>query len=90
MIPSPVFLCPRGAPHDGRRTWVRNDRDREVAVAGLCEQILAKKTGSMLSTRRLLRPRDLESCLEAEGERFVEQTVTEEAMNGIETWLGND
>lgn len=62
----------------------------EAAVAELCGQILDKKTGSMLSTRRLLRPRDLESRLEAERERFVERIATEEAISGIDTWLGDD
>ena len=60
------------------------------AVAELCEQLLGKKTGSMRRTRRLLRPRDLESRLALEREQFVEQIVTDEAMTGIESWLGND
>lgn len=62
----------------------------DTAIAELCSQILDKKAGSMDCTRRLLRPRDLELRLERELERFVEQIVTGEAMNGIETWLGND
>ena len=60
------------------------------AVAELCEQILAKKTGSLLHTRRLLRPRDLESRLAQEREQFVEQIVTDEAMTGVKAWLGDD
>jgi len=62
----------------------------DAAVAELCGEILDKKTGSMDCTRRLLRPRDLESRLERERERFVEQVVTGEAKTGIDTWLGND
>jgi enoyl-CoA hydratase/carnithine racemase len=62
----------------------------ERAVAELCEQILTKKAGSMGCTRRLLRPRDLESRLALEREQFVEQIVTDEAMSGIKAWLGDD
>jgi len=62
----------------------------DTAVAELGEQLLGKKTGSMACTRRLLRPADLESRLERERERFVEQIVTEEAMAGITAWLGDD
>ncbi len=62
----------------------------EQAVAELCEQILGKKPGSVLRTRRLLRPRDLELRLAMEQEQFVEQIVTDEATSGIETWLGDE
>jgi len=60
------------------------------AVAELSGQLLAKKTGSVSCTRRLMRPADLESRLERERERFVEQIVTGEAMAGIKAWLGDD
>lgn len=67
------------------------DSDRlEHAVAELGEQLLGKKAGSVSCTRRLLRPADLESRLERERERFVEQIVTEEAMAGMTAWLGDD
>ena len=62
----------------------------DQAVAELCKRILGKKTGSMLRTRRLLRPRDLESRLAQEREQFVEQIVTDEAMKGVQSWLGDD
>ena len=61
----------------------------EQAVADLCEQILDMKAGSIASTRRLLRPRDLESRLELERERFVRQIVTGEALAGMRSWLGD-
>jgi 2-(1,2-epoxy-1,2-dihydrophenyl)acetyl-CoA isomerase len=62
----------------------------EQAVADLCEQLLDKQAGSIACTRRLLRPRDLESRLELERERFVRQIVTGEALAGIQSWLGDD
>lgn len=62
----------------------------DQAVAELCEQILEKKTGSMTSTRQLLRPADLEQRLEQERVRFVEQVVTEEAKAGMQSLLGDD
>jgi 2-(1,2-epoxy-1,2-dihydrophenyl)acetyl-CoA isomerase len=62
----------------------------EQTVADICEQILGKKAGSIACTRRLLRPRDLESRLELERERFVRQIVTGEALVGIKSWLGDD
>jgi hypothetical protein len=37
-----------------------------------------------------MRPTDLESRLERERERFVEQIVTAEAKAGIKAWLGDD
>ena len=60
------------------------------AVAELCEQILGKKAGSVLCTRRMLRPRELESRLAQERARFVEQIVTDEAKSGINSWLGDE
>jgi len=62
----------------------------EQAVAELCEQILDKKAGSVRRTRRQLRPRDLEQRLALEREQFVEQVVTDEAMSGVKSWLGDD
>jgi enoyl-CoA hydratase/carnithine racemase len=62
----------------------------EAAVAELCEQILDKKAGSVRSTRRLLRPRDLESRLDEERQGFVAQIVTAEARAGIRAWLGEE
>ena len=62
----------------------------EQAVAELVGQLLDKKTGSVRCTRQLMRPTDLESRLERERERFVEQIVTAEARAGIKAWLGDD
>ncbi len=62
----------------------------EHAVAELVDQLLGKKTGSVRCTRELMRPADLESRLERERARFVEQIVTAEAMAGIKAWLGDD
>lgn len=74
----------------GLATAYAEDAGLEQAIAELCEQLLGKKTGSVRCTRRLMRPADLESRLERERERFVEQIVTEEAMAGIKAWLGDD
>lgn len=74
----------------GLATAYADSAELEQAVAELCEQILGKKTGSMLRTRRLLRPRELESRLAMEREQFVEQIVTDEAMTGIKSWRGDD
>ena len=71
----------------GLATAHAEDAGLERAVAELCEQLLGKKTGSIMRTRRLMRPADLESRLEREREQFVEQIVTEEAMAGIKAWL---
>lgn len=61
----------------------------DEAVAELCEQLLGKQADSMRCTRRLLRPRDLESRLEEERQRFVAQIATAEARAGISAWLGD-
>ena len=62
----------------------------ERAVAELVDQLLGKKTGSVRCTRECMRPADLESRLERERARFVEQIVTAEALAGIKAWLGDD
>lgn len=62
----------------------------DEAVAELCGQLLGKKAGSVRCTRRLLRPRDLESRLEDERQRFVKQIATPEAKAGIRAWLGDE
>lgn len=64
--------------------------DLDAAVARLCEQLVDKKAGSVLGTRQLLRPPDLETRLELERRRFVQQIATTEAQSGIDAWLGND
>jgi enoyl-CoA hydratase/carnithine racemase len=73
----------------GLATAYADSSGQEEAVVELCEQLLGKKTGSMASTRGLLRPRDLESRLEQERKRFVEHIVTDEAKAGIRAWLDN-
>ena len=62
----------------------------DAAAAELCGQLLGKKAGSMRCTRRLLRPRNLESRLEEERQRFVAQVKTAEATAGISLWLGDE
>jgi 2-(1,2-epoxy-1,2-dihydrophenyl)acetyl-CoA isomerase len=62
----------------------------DEAVAELCGQLLAKKAGSMRSTRRLLRPRDLESRLEEERQCFIAQIASTEARDGVRAWLGDE
>ncbi|HSM30482.1 MAG TPA: enoyl-CoA hydratase/isomerase family protein [Woeseiaceae bacterium] len=73
----------------GLATAYADSSGQEQAVAELCGQILGKKPGSMSCTRSLLRPRDLESRLERERKRFVEQIATDEAKAGIRAWLGD-
>jgi 2-(1,2-epoxy-1,2-dihydrophenyl)acetyl-CoA isomerase len=74
----------------GLATAYAEDAEMDRAVKELSEQLLGKKPGSVCSTRRLMRPVDLESRLALERERFVEQVVTGEAMAGIKAWLGDD
>ena len=73
----------------GLATAYADSSSQEEAVAELCEQILGKKGGIMVCTRGLLRPKHLESRLELERKRFVEQIVTDEAKAGIRAWLGD-
>lgn len=74
----------------GLATAYAEHAELDRAVKELSEQLLGKKPGSVGSTRRLMRPADLESRLARERERFVEQVVTGEAMAGIKAWLGDD
>ncbi len=73
----------------GLATAFADSSGQDEALEILCEQILGMKAGSIVCTRRLLRPGDLESRLEAERTRFVEQIVTGEAKAGIREWLGD-
>lgn len=73
----------------GLATAYTESAGQEEALEELCAQVLAKKAGSIACTRGLLRPRDLESRLELERARFVEQIATEEAKTGIREWLGD-
>ena len=61
----------------------------DEAVAELCGNLVGKKAGSMRSTRRLLRPRDLEARLEEERQRFIARIATAEAKDGVRAWLGD-
>ena len=74
----------------GLATAYADSAGLDEAVAELCQQVLGKKAGSVLRTRGLLRPRDLEARLALEREQFVEQIVTDEATTGIRSWLGDD
>ena len=74
----------------GLATAYADSAGLDQAVAELCSQILGKKADSVLRTRRQLRPRDLELRLGLERAQFVEQIVTDEAMTGIKSWLGDD
>jgi 2-(1,2-epoxy-1,2-dihydrophenyl)acetyl-CoA isomerase len=60
----------------------------ESALAELCGCLRSKRAGSIQITRRLLRPADLESRLDAEKRNFVEQIDTDEALNGVRAFLG--
>jgi hypothetical protein len=48
----------------------------------------SNKAGSVHKTKRLMRPADLESRLDEERRHFVEQIVTDEALEGIRAFLG--
>jgi 2-(1,2-epoxy-1,2-dihydrophenyl)acetyl-CoA isomerase len=74
----------------GLATAYTEEPGLDQAVAELSEHLLDKIPGSVHCTRRLMRPADLESRLERERERFVEQIVTGEAMDGVKAWLGDD
>ena len=73
----------------GLATAYAESGSHDEALQELCEGVLGKKAGSIVCTRRLLRPGDLESRLEQERSRFVDQIVTEEAKTGIREWLGD-
>jgi 2-(1,2-epoxy-1,2-dihydrophenyl)acetyl-CoA isomerase len=74
----------------GLATAYADSPDLEQAIAELCGQLQDKKSGSVYHTRRLMRPDDLESRLDEEKRRFVEQVGTDEAMQGIRAFLGQD
>ena len=82
-------IDPEQALDWGLATAYAESAGHEEAVKELCEQILGKKPGSMACTRRLMRPRDLESRLEQERTQFIEQIATGEAKTGIREWLGD-
>jgi 2-(1,2-epoxy-1,2-dihydrophenyl)acetyl-CoA isomerase len=65
------------------------DRIREEALS-MAQDLAAMKAGSIGHTKATLGPAcsDLESGLEAERSRFVQQIMTEEARQGIEAFLG--
>ena len=62
----------------------------EDAIAQLAGELIRKHAGSIVCTRRLLRPDDLETRLERERRAFVRQICTEDAINGIRAFLGVD
>ena len=57
------------------------------AIGELVDELDRKKAGSVSRTRRLIRPHDIEARLEEERRQFVEQITTDEAINGIRTFL---
>ena len=61
--------------------------DLDEALAELCGELKTKRAGSVHNTRRLMRPADLESRLDEEKRRFVEQIATDEALEGIRHFL---
>jgi len=74
----------------GLATAYVDSPELEQALTELCGQLQEKKAGSVHYTRRLMRPDDLESRLDEEKRRFVEQVGTVEAMQGVRAFLGQD
>lgn len=71
----------------GLATAYVDSSDLDDALADLCSRLNGKQAGSIRHTRRLLRPRNLESRLQAEKQRFVEQIATDEALDGLRRFL---
>lgn len=67
----------------GLATAYADSDELETALAELCGGLKTKKAGSVHNTRRLMRPANLESQLDEEKRRFVEQIGTDEALDGI-------
>lgn len=72
----------------GLATAYADSASLEPALAELCGRLQRSKPGSVHSTKRLLRPANLELRLDEERRRFVEQIATEEALDGIRAFLG--
>ena len=72
----------------GLATAYADSGELESALAELRDGLKFKKTGSVHNTRRLMRPANLESRLDEEKRRFVEQIGTDEAIGGIRHFLG--
>ena len=74
----------------GLATAYADSPELEQALTELCGQLQEKKAGSVHHTRCLMRPDKLESRLDEEKRRFVEQVATDEAMQGVRAFLGQD
>ena len=73
----------------GLATAYADSASLEPALAELCGRLQGNKPGSVHNTKRLMRPADLESRLDEERRHFVEQIVTDEALDGIRAFLGH-
>ena len=71
----------------GLATAYAGSEESDAALAELCDGLKTKKAGSVHNTRRLMRPANLESRLDEEKRRFVEQIATDEAINGMRHFL---
>jgi len=71
----------------GLATAYADSDELETALAELCGGLKTKKAGSVHNTRRLMRPANLESRLDEEKRRFVEQIATDEAIEGMRHFL---
>jgi 2-(1,2-epoxy-1,2-dihydrophenyl)acetyl-CoA isomerase len=74
----------------GLATAYADSSDLEDALADLCARLRSKQAQSIRQTRRLLRPRDLESRLEMEKRCFIAQISAPEALDGIRRFLDGD
>ncbi len=72
----------------GFATAYADSADLDEALTDLCARLRDKHKESVRQTRQLMRPPDLEACLDEEKRRFVEQISTPEALDGIRRFLG--
>lgn len=59
----------------------------QQTLDNVCKQIICKKTGSILVTKRLLRNPDYREQLARERRAFVKQIATREALEGVEDFV---
>ena len=71
----------------GLATAYADSGELAAVLAELCDGLRTKNAGSVDNTRRLMRPANLESRLDEEKRRFVEQIATDEAIEGMRHFL---
>ena len=56
----------------------------------ICTRLISKKSDSLALTKRLLRDTNYRDSLDAERKAFVEKIINQEALRGIEEYIGGD